>query len=213
MLGFLASTGRDPAVRAEARRRGLAYLGVAKDGVIHPEAVDTNLVGVALGVVGEEADAATWEAMKALLVRSVDETLRSRLAGALGAAKDPKLAALARELVLDPALRDTEMFAPLWAQLSQPDTRDTAWAWVKEHYDAILARLPKHHGGVQLVSTARAFCDEPHAKAIEAFYAPKIDHIEGGPRVLASTLEDVRLCAAKRAAQEASGREVFAGKR
>ncbi len=213
VLGFLASTGRDPAVRAEGRRRGLAYLGVGKDGAIHPEALDTNLVGVALGVVGEEADAATWDAMKALLVGSVDETLRGRLAGALGAAKDPKLAARARELVLDPALRDTEMFAPLWAQLSQPDMRDTAWAWVKEHYDAILARLPKHHGGVQLVSTARAYCDEAHAHEVEAFFAPKIESIEGGPRALAQALEDVRLCAAKRDAQEASGREVFAGKR
>jgi len=214
VLGFLASTGRDPAVRAEARRRGLAYLGIGKDGVIHPEAVDTNLVGVALVVVGEEADAPTWDAMKALLVGSVDETLRGRLAGALGAAKAPKLAARARELVLDPALRDTEMFAPLWAQLSQPDMRDTAWAWVKEHYDAILARLPKHHGGVQLVSTARAYCDEAHAREVEAFFAPKIESIEGGPRALAQALEDVRLCAAKRDAQEASGREVFAaGKR
>ena len=37
------------------------------------------------------------------------------------------------------------------------------------------------------------------------------DHgIEGGPRVLASTLEDVRLCAARRAAQEESGKAFFA---
>ena len=213
VLGFLASTGRDPAVRAEARKRGRAYLGLGKDGVIHPEAVDVNLVGVALGVVGEEADRATWDAMKALLVGSVDETVRGRLASALGAAKDPSLAAAARELVLDPALRDTEMFAPIWAQLSQPDMRDTAWAWVEEHYDAILTRLPKHHGGVQLISTGRAYCDEVHARDVEAFFTPKVESIEGGPRALAQALEDVRLCAARRSAQEASGREVFAGTR
>jgi len=214
VLGFLSSTGRDPAVRAEAKRRGLAYLGAGKGGgVLHPDALDPNLVGVALGVVGEDADRATWDAMKALLVGSVDETLRGRLASALGMAKDPKLAAAARELVLDPALRDTEMFAPLGAQLSQPDMRDTAWAWVKEHYDAILTRLPKHHGGVQLVSTGRYFCDEARARDVESFFAPKIESIEGGPRALAQTLEDVRLCVAKRSAQEASGRELFAGKR
>jgi alanyl aminopeptidase len=213
VLGFLATTGRDPAVRAEARRRGLAYLGVRKDGAVHPEAVDANLVGVALGVVGEEADRATWDAMKALLVGSVDETLRGRLAWALGAAKDPTLAAAARELCLDPALRETEMLAPLWAQLSNVETRDTAWAWVKEHYDAILTRLPKHHGGVQLVGTGRSYCDEAHAHDVEAFFTPKIESIEGGPRALAQTLEDVRLCAARRSAQEASGRELFAGKR
>jgi alanyl aminopeptidase len=172
-----------------------------------------NLVGVALGVVGEEADRPTWDAMKGLLVGSVDETVRGRLASALGAAREPALAAAARELVLDPALRDTEMFAPIWAQLSQPDKRDTAWAWVKEHYDAILTRLPKHHGGVQLISTGRAYCDEVHARDVETFFTPKIESIEGGPRALAQALEDVRLCAARRSAQEASGRELFAGKR
>jgi alanyl aminopeptidase len=214
VLGFLATTGRDPAVRAEARRRGRAYLGIGKDGVIHPDAVDANLVGVALGVVGEEADRATWDAMKALLAGSVDETVRGRLAWALGAARDPALATAAREVVLDPALlRDSEMLTPLWAQLSQPEMRDVAWAWVKEHYDAILARLPKHHGGVQLVSTGRAYCDEAHARDVEAFFTPKIESIEGGPRALAQALEDVRLCAARRGAQEASAREVFAGKR
>jgi alanyl aminopeptidase len=213
VLGFLTATGRDAAVRAEARKRGLAYLGVGKDGVIHPEVLDPNLVGVALGVVGEEADRATWDAMKALLVGSVDETLRQRLVSALGSAREPKLAAAARELVLDPALRDTEILAPLWAQLSQPDMRDTAWAWVKEHYDAILTRLPKHHGGVQIVSTGRSYCDEAHARDAEAFFAPKIESIEGGPRALAQALEDVRLCAARRTAQDASARELFAGRR
>jgi alanyl aminopeptidase len=213
VLGFLTATGRDAAVRAEARKRGLAYLGVGKDGVIHPEVLDPNLVGVALGVVGEEADRATWDAMKALLVGSVDETLRQRLVSALGSAREPKLAAAARELVLDPALRDTEILAPLWAQLSQPDMRDAAWAWVKEHYDAILTRLPKHHGGVQIVSTGRSYCDEAHARDAEAFFAPKIESIEGGPRALAQALEDVRLCAARRTAQDASARELFAGRR
>jgi alanyl aminopeptidase len=214
VLGFLATTGRDPVVRAEARKRGLAYLGIGKDGAIHPDTVDANLVGVALGVVGEEADRATWDAMKALLAGSVDETVRGRLAWALGAARDPALAAAARELVLDPALlRDSEMLTPLWAQLSQPDLRDVAWTWVKQHYDAILTRLPKHHGGVQLVSTGRAYCDEARAREVEAFFTPRIASIEGGPRALAQALEEVRLCAAKRGAQEASARELFAGKR
>jgi alanyl aminopeptidase len=213
VLAFLAGTGRDPAVRAEAKRRGLAYLHMVWDGTIHPEVVDPNLVGVVLTVVGEEADPPTWNAMRGLLVGSVDETLRGRLASALGAARDPQLAAAARELVLDPMLRDNEMLAPLGTQLGQPEMRDTAWAWVKDHYDAILARLPKHHGGVQLVSTGRYYCDEAHAREVETFFAPRIESIEGGPRALAQTLEDVRLCAAKRAAQEASGRAFFAAER
>jgi alanyl aminopeptidase len=211
VVWFLAMTGRDPAVRAEARKRGLAYLGLGPggDGKLHPDAVDPNLASAAVAVAGEEADRATWDAMKAILDRSVDEAVRGRVVYALGLARDPELAEAARRLVLDPGLRDNEMLTPLWAQLSHPDTRDAAWAWTKEHYDAILARLPRHHGGVQLVGVGSRFCDEAHARDVEAFFGPKIDGIEGGPRSLASTLEEIHLCVARRAAQEKSARELF----
>lgn len=215
VVWFLAMTARDPAVRAEARKRGLAYLGLGPGGdrKLHPGAVDPNLASTAVAVAGEEADRATWDAMKAIFDASVDEAVRGRIVYALGVARDPELAEAARRLVLDPGLRDSEMLTPLGAQLSRPDTRDAAWAWMKEHYDAILGRLPRHHGGVQLVGAGGHFCDEPHARDVEAFFAPKIDGIEGGPRALASTLEEIRLCAAKRGAQEGSARELFGGRR
>ncbi len=223
VLGFLATTGRDPGVRAEAKKRGLAYLGLGddraaappklglhpSDGAIHESAVDPNLAAIALAVVGEEADPPTWDAMKALLVRSVDETVRGRLLFALSSARRPELAVAARELVLDPALRDNEILGPLSVGLGDPEKRDATWAWMKDHYDAIRGRLPQHHGGVALVGAGGVYCDEAHAADVEAFFRPRIDEIEGGPRVLASTLEDMRLCAAKRKAQEEPARSFF----
>jgi cytosol alanyl aminopeptidase len=210
VLSFLALTAQDRAVRAEAKKRALAYIGFGTDGEIHAEAVDPNLVAAALAVAGEEADRATWDAMKALFSRSVDEQVRSRLLSALSGARDPELARSAQSLVVDPTLRDSEIMTPLGVQLSNPATRDEAWDWIKNHYEAILTRLPRHHGGVGLVSTGRSFCDAAHAADVEAFFAPKIDAIDGGPRTLAATLEDVRLCAARRHAQEPSAREMFA---
>jgi alanyl aminopeptidase len=209
VLAFLALTAQDKTVRAEATRRGLAYVGYGTDGEIHAEALDPNLVAIALAVVGEEADRPTWDAMKALFARSLDEQVRSRVLSALSSARDPTLARSARALVLDPTLRDSEIMTPLGTQLSNPATREAAWAWIKENYVAILSRLPRHHGGVGLVSMGRSFCDGLHAADVEAFFTPKIESIEGGPRTLASTLEDVRLCAARRDAQEPSARAMF----
>jgi hypothetical protein len=40
------------------------------------------------------------------------------------------------------------------------------------------------------------FCDEAHAAEVEAFFAPLVDGLEGGPRNLAGALEEIRLCAA-----------------
>jgi len=54
------------------------------------------------------------------------------------------------------------------------------------------------------------FCDDAHAKDVEAFFTPaRIAGIDGAPRVLANTLEDIRLCAAKRKVQEPSARAFF----
>jgi alanyl aminopeptidase len=54
------------------------------------------------------------------------------------------------------------------------------------------------------------FCDEAHAADVAAFFTDaKIATLDGAPRVLATALEDIRLCAARRKAQEASAREMF----
>jgi alanyl aminopeptidase len=210
VLSFLATTAQDPAVRAEAKKRGRAYLGLGGDGAIHAEAVDPNLAGIAVAVVGEDADRATWSAMRAAFEKSVDETVRSRLLHALSVAKNPELSKAGRDLTLDPALRDNEIIGPIATQLSRPETRDAAWAWLKENVDAVLARMPRHHGGSGLVHWAvGAFCDEGHAREAEALFAPKVDAIDGGPRTLAASLEDVRLCVARRNAHEASARAFF----
>jgi alanyl aminopeptidase len=172
--------------------------------------VDPNLVGVAVAVVGEGADRATWNAMRSAVEKSVDETVRSRLLVALSVAKNEELAASARDLSLDPMLRDNEVTGPISTQLTRPESREAAWAWLKDHVDALLARLPRHHGGAGLISSSvRAFCDESHLQEAEALFRSRLDHIDGGPRALAMAVEDVRLCAARRKAHEASARAFF----
>ncbi len=210
VLSFLAFTAKDPAVRAEARKRGLAYLGYEADGKIHPEAVDPNLVGIALGVVGEEADRSLWDSVKAELAKTEDAELRGRLLGVLVSAKKAELVPLVRDLAFDPVLRATEVTAPIWSKLGENETRDATWAWVKGNFDRLLVTVPKHHGQTQLISMGESFCDEAHARDVEAFFTPaRVAAIDGAPRVLASTLEELHLCAAKRKLQEASAREFF----
>jgi alanyl aminopeptidase len=209
VVGFVALTGQDEKVRAELEKRGLAYVGYGKDNAIHPEAIDANLAGVAMAVVGEKADRARWDALKALLAKSVDETVRFRLLVALSSSPNPELAAAARELTLDPSLRDSEILTPLYVQVVDPAQREAVWAWAKEHYDAIVQRMPKHHGGARLIGLGSRFCSDEGAADVEAFFSPKLESIEGGPRLLASTLEDVRLCATRRTAYAESAREYF----
>ncbi|MFO0549496.1 MAG: M1 family aminopeptidase [Polyangiaceae bacterium] len=210
VLGFLISTGDDPTTRKEAVKLASAYLGIGKDGKLHPEVVDANLTDLVVSTYATSADAAAWDSLAKLFASSVEESDRRRLLGGLASARDKDLAARARALVLDPSLRDNEVLVPLWTQLMDDELRDDAWAWFIAHYDEVFARLSKHHGGVQLLSLATVFCDETRQKEVEAFFSPKVDSIEGGPRQLASTLETIQLCVARRKLQEPNVRAYFA---
>jgi aminopeptidase N len=210
MLGFLLDTGRDSGLRAEAKRRAAAYIGYRKDGAIHPDAVDENLAGDALWAAGQDADAAFFDALLATFTKQTDDVVRGRLLGAISAARDPQLAARARDLVLDERLKHNEMLQPLWGQLGQPETREDAWKWLQGHWDAVSARLSTvNFGGEQLVSMASSFCDEAHEKQVTDFMQGRAAKIDGGPRVLARTLEEIHLCVVKRAAEEPNVRKFF----
>jgi alanyl aminopeptidase len=210
VLGFLADVGQHPGVRAEARRRAIAYIGFGKDGAIHREAVDENLASTALSIAGEDADAPLLDALVVSFVKAQDDELRGTLLGSLSRVRDPALAARVLGLVLDERVKYTEMLVPLWGQFTAPGTREAAWTWLKDHWDAVASRASAAmFSGVQLLSMPAAFCDEAHAQDVAAFLSDRATKIDGGPRVLAKTLEEIHLCTAKRSASEADARRFF----
>jgi alanyl aminopeptidase len=117
-LWSLAIDARDPAARAEAKRRARAYLG--KDQHVHGEALDANLAEVALTAAGQDADAALFDALLAHFTSTEDAVQRNALLAALSAAHRPELAARARDLMLTGPLRQTEILVPLVTQLEEP---------------------------------------------------------------------------------------------
>ena len=108
---------------------------------------------------------------------------------------DPALAARARALALDPALRVNEVMVVPAAQMEYPELRASTWQWIRDEYDALAERLGRYYMG-ELPNITGYFCDEAHAAEVEAFFAPLVDGLEGGPRNLAGALEEIRLCAA-----------------
>ncbi|MBI4701408.1 MAG: M1 family metallopeptidase [Deltaproteobacteria bacterium] len=208
VTSFLALSARDPALRQEAARRGRAYVGFGTDGRIHPEAVDPDLASVALAVAGEQADAALYDALLGLLPTVQDDEVRARLVTALGAALDPELSRRALALPLDPRLRVNEALSPLWAQLGRPETRAGAWAWIQAHLDELAARLPLWTVA-GLPWLASYFCDEQHAAEAELLFGSRARSMPGAAHNLDGAVEEVRLCAASKAAQLASAREFF----
>lgn len=227
VISHLAFMVEHPRVRRHAMRRAHAYLGYGPrgDGEIHPDAVDANLVATVLSVAVQDGDAAFFDHLMERFFATEDAMLRDHLIGALGSTKDPELAARALAMALDQRVRVNEMSDPLRAQMGMRETRDVAWQWLVDHFEAVVERVGHHRAGY-LPYFARGFCDEAKSLSVATFFTlpvevpaeeeggaattlPRIDTLPGGPRNLASSLEGVRLCAARVEAQRESARAFF----
>ncbi|MEM9187900.1 MAG: M1 family aminopeptidase [Myxococcota bacterium] len=208
VLGFLAGTARDSRIRRDAVRRAKAYVSFGDEPAVDPGAVDTNLAGTVLSVAVNEEGAPFFDHLEALLFSSTDAPVRNRVLGALGSARDPELAARARNLALDERLRTNEVMQPLWGQSQGDETRAALGTWFTENYDQLATRIsPGRLGGTPWLFSS--LCTEEEANAVQAFFAERIDEIPGGPRNLAGSVEGIRLCAARAEAQGESARSFF----
>lgn len=196
LLAFMAMTAQDAGVRREAARRGRAYLAMDRGGGLEPEAVSPDLAELAVRVAAQEGGAEVFDRVLGLLADTTDPIERSRLVAGLGVAREPALRRRALDLVLDPRLRRNEAFRPLMAQVGDPAGAELAWAWLTEHYDAVVQRLGAGYAG-WLPNAATGFCSEERAEVARAFFEPRVATTQGGPRNLAAAVETVRLCAAR----------------
>ncbi len=211
VLYALVDQGKDPGVRAELKKRGRAYF--TDDGALHDAAASSDLRSLTLRVWAEDGDRKTFDVLRAALGKTENAVDRDRLISAAASVLDADAAEQGRRLALDPALRGNEMTTPLWIQFGRVETREAAWTWLKANYDAVFARLKDvPFGANQLVAMPRGFCDEAHAAEVKAFFEPRMGAFDGGPRDLASTVEDIRLCTKRRATHEASMKAFFTRK-
>ncbi len=208
LLAFMVFTAHDPVVRKEAIAKGRAYVGYGEDGGLHPDAVDRDLAGICLAAAAEEGDAPFFEHLVRHLGRTTDEVVKTRLVAAIGSFRAPDLAARALAFTFDPSVPAPERSTILDSQLGAPETRDAAWQWFQTNVDELAAkRPPERRGGLPWFGTY--FCDRAHADQLSALFAERIQKLDGGPRILASALEALHLCSARRAVQEPSFRKAF----
>jgi alanyl aminopeptidase len=153
-------------------------------------------------------DAARWDAWLVAAKAQPDPRMRRWMLGALSSTKDPALSQKALALVFDDALRVNELATGIWSQVGDPRTIDGAFAFVTSRYDDIARKLPEDWRP-GLATAFSGYCDDDKAKAVDAFFAPKVPTTPGLDRALAQTLEEIHLCAAKKAAHKESIEETF----
>jgi cytosol alanyl aminopeptidase len=130
---------------------------------------------------------------------SVDQQLRGQLLTAMGMVPGEAMQKRARALVLDPAVKAGEIGNVLFAQLAEPDMREPARAWYRDNFEAVFRKAPQVWQASLPAFEAIGMCSEKDAVGLHERYYQRMSKVEGGPRGLAQTEEEVRLCDAMRA--------------
>jgi alanyl aminopeptidase len=190
LVSFVGDVGQDPQLVAEARRLTEAWL--------HDRtAIGAEMVPTTLALAAANGDRPLFDKLRAAARAEPSRPDRQRILGALGAFRDPALAAEALKLTLSDELDPRETIGILFSRSYEPETRQLAWDFLRSNFDALAARLPRD-SAAGFPPIGAAFCDEEHRPEVEAFFKDRAPKYVGGPRRLAQALESMKLCSAAR---------------
>lgn len=189
LLGLAAFAGEDPALQKEGYE--LAQKWLRDHAAVAPE-----LASLALRIAATRRDRALFQQLLAAAKATADHRERSMLLGPLGGFRDPALTGEALGILLGAEFDLRDSLGLLWTALSERETRDLAYDFLKKNFSALVARM-RPDESMQLLLMPTVYCDEAHRADAAAFFTERAKQIDGGPRTLANTLEEVGLCAAQ----------------
>jgi len=199
VVGFVAREGADPTLRVEAKNLAARWID-------DRSAIAPGLIGEVLNTASAFGDRAWFDRLVAAAKVTQDPAEGQALIGALGQFRDPSIIESSFSLLLKDDFDIRRTVGLLFGPLSYWKTRELPYAWVKQNYDALSARLPRMvetDMTAFLPFTATGDCSANSAADAEAFFKDKMAQAVGGPRNLAQALESIRLCAVRREAQQA----------
>jgi aminopeptidase N len=198
LVPFVAITGDDPALQAEARR-------LAEGWLMTRQGVDPDMLEPVLSTAAFSGNHAFFDGLLRELKKTADRPIRASILAALGSFRDPTLARAALALLVESDLDARESFYPLlMGPMSTPETQKLPLEFLKSNYDSLLERLPSGGGfeaGASLPIVGESFCDESSRRELAAFFQDRSQQFLGEPRTYAQTLETIRLCEARKTAE------------
>ncbi|MFO0599067.1 MAG: M1 family metallopeptidase [Myxococcaceae bacterium] len=191
LLRVLSDVADDPAASAEATKLFTTWL---KDRKVVP----ADLLGAAGPAAARRADVKLYDTVVKAMEKEQDVRDRRVLIHFLGEVRDPALMKRSLELVLKGNVR--ERVGVLYALGGRAEGRPLVFAWLKQHYDELVAKLPDEWHA-SLVYTLTGWCDRAHRDEVAAFFEPRTTKAPGGPREFAGAMEGFDQCVAWREKQ------------
>ena len=198
LINFLAFTVRDANLRAQLNAEGRKALGLDGDGKVDLSRADADLRRNALRAAVQESGEPAYNAVLGELKTNHNTQQRYDLLSALGATRDSKLGALARDYALTPAVAVGELGNILGSNADERENRSAFWEWFQAHYEVLRGRLPDAWQSELPGMASVERCSKAEADEIREWFAPRVKALIGGERALAQALEGIDQCAALR---------------
>lgn len=176
---------------------------LANEWLENHHAIDPDLAAVVVITAARYGDRALFDRMLAQAKNETDENFQGILLRALGSFQDPAILKTAFPIVVGSEFDTRSSLAILFGARAIPETRELAYDFVKQNWNALIANLPTDTGAF-LPFIAAKFCDPQHRADAEAFFKGRSTKYAGGPRILDQVLEGISLCIANKEANESS---------
>jgi alanyl aminopeptidase len=206
-LGWLSTKGESPDVlrlRGQDAALARAAQRLAQRWLTHRKAVppDTRRIVLVTAARTSGKDAPRlFDALLAIAKSGNDQNERDDVLTALGAFPDAALLSRALTLMSDPKINPRDGASILREALQHPATRPAALTWSAAHADQ-LARAPREQQGYFPAWSEGACTSAERAQFVAVFESRAAD-LDAGQRKYRESLENIDLCLALRAAQEA----------
>jgi aminopeptidase N len=196
LLNVVANEADDQELVRQAKQLAMKWLKTR-------QGIDPDMLRTALYTAARHGDREFFELYRAEAKKEKEERHREILIGALGFFQSPEIVQLALPIVLTDEFDTRESLSILFTASQSSRSRDLAFHFVRENWDALVAKLPTDSGAF-LPYAAAGYSDAEHLTEVETFFQGRSTKFTGGPRILAQVLEGIRLAMAFRNTQQAS---------
>jgi len=198
VVNAMAISARVPAVRRQLVEMIKDYLGKDNDS-INRDSISPDLVATAMVVAVEDSDITFTRQLLERGLNSTDAIFRNQVLSSIARTRYIDYGkSLIDELLLSDRIRSNEAPLLINAFLANPDYRQYAWDWLKQHFDGFIKRYSSF-SAANIVYLGGYFCDAAARDDMQKFYLSVQDQVPGAPRAIAENVEIVNQCIALKA--------------
>jgi aminopeptidase N len=198
--------------KQELRTTLFEALGAAKDPAVLEEAKaltdeafsgkrpqDPALSDAAVNITAANGDAALYDKLQTVAENATDPALKSDALHSLARFQDPALVERTLDYAVSGKVRNQDSWILFALLLQQKETREIAWKYIQQHWDAVHAQFTAN-SGVRVVAAAGNFCTSERGDEVKSFFATH--HVDAAERTLGKTVDAIDDCARQRVAEE-----------